>query len=405
MAEELSPGAIEDGELTKDQILDLLGDDDPGKEEEKEVEKEEEKEEEKEVKEEKDEEKDEKEIELKDEEDDEDKKPKEDELDLITPVRRQEILAKYPKVFKDFPYLEKAFYRDKDYTELFGTVDDAKEASEKAGTLDNYEQELMDGSIESVLTAVKDNDSGAFNKIADTYLETLSKVDTKAYQHVVSGMVNKLITGMAGEAKRVDNKQLQAAAQLVNQFVFGTSDFKPTERLTRGPDEGDSKLARERREFNEQRFETVRDDLSTRIGNQLKSTISGYIDPKEVMTSYVRRNAIRDSMEQVEGVIDQDDRFGKILDGLWKKAAAANYSPATVNKIRSTYLSKAKTLLPSVIRKSRDEALKGLGKKSGDDKHRSSETRDRRHLSDKSSTKGSSKDGRGMSTLEFFNQD
>ena len=38
------------------------------------------------------------------------KGPKEEDLELTTPVRRREILAKYPKLFKDFPYLEKAYY-------------------------------------------------------------------------------------------------------------------------------------------------------------------------------------------------------------------------------------------------------------------------------------------------------
>ena len=33
--------------------------------------------------------------------------PTDEQLELVTPVRRQEILKKYPKLFKDFPYLEK----------------------------------------------------------------------------------------------------------------------------------------------------------------------------------------------------------------------------------------------------------------------------------------------------------
>src|SRR5215831_19879700 len=45
--------------------------------------------------------------------------PKEENLELVTPVRRGEILAKYPNVFKDFPYLEKAYYREQQFTETF----------------------------------------------------------------------------------------------------------------------------------------------------------------------------------------------------------------------------------------------------------------------------------------------
>jgi hypothetical protein len=38
-----------------------------------------------------------------------------------------------------------------------------------------------------------------------------------------------------------------------------------------------------------------------------------------------------------------------------------------MDRIKSAYLSKAKTLLPSIIRKSRNEALRGLGKRVRDD--------------------------------------
>lgn len=45
--------------------------------------------------------------------------PKEEDLELTTPVRRKEILKKYPTLFKDFPYLEKAYYREQQFTKYF----------------------------------------------------------------------------------------------------------------------------------------------------------------------------------------------------------------------------------------------------------------------------------------------
>src|SRR5262245_60605887 len=76
-------------------------------------------------------------------------------LEITTPVRRKEILAKYPKLFKDFPYLEKAYYREQQFTELLPTIADAKLAVEKAQILDRTEQQVMSGDIIGVLSAYK----------------------------------------------------------------------------------------------------------------------------------------------------------------------------------------------------------------------------------------------------------
>lgn len=393
-------GVIQDEEISKDEILDLLNvedDDDSGKKVDSEEKIDDDK---KEVKD--DNKKKEDEIKLSDEEEPEIKVDDDDDQDLVTPVRRKEILAKYPKLFKDFPYLEKTFYRDRDYTELFGTLEDAKEVSTKADALDTYQTELMDGSTESILKAVKEADPEAFKKIADNYIETLGRVDQEGYNHVITGMVNKLIGGMIAEGKKSENKQLQAAAQLVNQFVFGTSDFKPRGKLSTDTNEGESKLAREREEFNRQRFETTRDDLSSKIGNVLKATIADNIDPRDSMTAYVKRQAVREAMEDLEGQIEQDDKFSKILDGLWKKTSESNYAKKSIDRIRSAYLSKAKTLLPAVIKKAKAEALKDLGKRV-----KTSNSSEERHTERRQTTQSStktSKDGRGMSTVDFFNQ-
>ena len=51
----------------------------------------------------------------------------------MTPVRRKEILAKYPKLFKDFPYLEKAYYREQQFTEVLSD-DSGCASSSREGT-------------------------------------------------------------------------------------------------------------------------------------------------------------------------------------------------------------------------------------------------------------------------------
>jgi len=91
------------------------------------------------------------EISLEDELEEDLKEPDEEDLELITPLRRKEILAKYPNLFKDLPYLEKAYYREQKYTELLPTIKDAEEAVAKAQTWDKLESDLTEGNLKDIL--------------------------------------------------------------------------------------------------------------------------------------------------------------------------------------------------------------------------------------------------------------
>lgn len=346
--------------------------------------------------------------------------PDEEKLELMTPVRRKEILAKFPTLFKEFPYLERAYYREQQFTELLPTIDDAKLAVEKSTTLDNFEKDLLGGNTERILQAVKQHDVNAFNKIVDGYLDTLGKVDQGAYYHVLGNVVKNTITAMVNEARKSNNETLQAAAVVLNQFVFGTSDFSsPTKLAAEEKKEGgeEERIKERERAFTQRQYESARDDLTTRVDNILKATIEGNIDPRESMTPYVKRTAAREALEDLSSLIDQDSRFSTILDRLWEKAFEDNFTKVSLDRIRSAYLSKAKTLLPSVIKKARNEALKGLGKRVREESEKEEESpREKKGLLPVGKSTSSSSSGktnkeqaqqipRGMKSIDFLNQE
>lgn len=298
---------------------------------------------------------------------DELEEPTEEQLELVTPVRRREILKKYPQLFKDFPYLEKAYYREQQFTELLPTIEDAKQAVEAKSILDNFEKDLMAGNSETVLKAVKAENPAAFNKMVDGYMLTLRGVDENAYFHVLGNITKHTIAAMVQEARSSNNEKLQEAALLLNQFVFGTSTYSPPQNLAKPEQEGDkdkeNKISEREQTFIRQQFESTRGDLNTRVNNTLRNTIQAHIDPKESMSPYVRRNAERDALEKLETLISKDSRFRTLVDRLWDKAYKEGFTTESKERIKSAYLSRAKTLLPSVIKTARNEALRGIGKR------------------------------------------
>jgi hypothetical protein len=411
MADQL-PNSNTQGELDTDAVIEILGEEDESKEEVLDLEKpkketKEEDEEEKEGKEGEEEEVDElKEIE------DELKEPTEEDLELMTPVRRREILNKYPTLFKDFPYLEKAYYREQQFTEIFPTIPDAREAQEKAKVMDGFEEQIMKGgNIGIVLDAIKEENPETFNTVIDNLLPALHKADERAYFHVVGNIIKSTIVSMVQEARNLGEEQgspLQAAANILNQYIFGTNKFtgpqplakpKDTEKLTQ-----EEQSAKKQQEILNQQFESVREDLQTRTDNVLRATIEGNIDPKKAMTDYVRKNATREAFDTLETLIGKDTRFRTLLNKLWEKAFEENFTKQSQERIRAAYLSKAKTLLPTVIKKARNEALKGMGKRTVDE-----ESTPRRGVitPGRSTTPSSGKKEvpKGMKSIDFLMQD
>ncbi len=277
-----------------------------------------------------------------------------EELEIEAPPRRKEILAKYPDLFKTFPFLDKILTRDRQYNELFGSFDDAKELAERSEAFNEFEQQLLAGDTSQILSEVKTSDEQAFNKIVDDYLPTLAKVDREAYFHVVGNLNRRLIMEMVQEANDTNNDDLKQAALLVNQFVFGTSKFTaPLARVEKADSKKDE-VEQERLSLVKERFESARDDLQTRVDNTLRATISDYIDPKGAMSPYVKKNAVADAMRYLNSAIESDSGVAKNLDRLWRSAFDSKFSRDSLGRIQSFYLSKAKGNLKAAIMKERD---------------------------------------------------
>src|SRR4030095_4450965 len=222
-----------------------------------------------------------------------------EETDLVTPARRKEILKKYPNVFKDFPYLEKAYYRDRQFTEVFSDLDNAKEALGKAESFDQMENYLMKGSATEVLQAVKQANPDSFNKIADTYLTSLLETDQQAYYNVIGNVVKQTVATMLDAGKQHNDEILQEAARVLNQFVFNTQEIQRPTRLSKQVTPEAEQIQQERQQFTQERFQTTLGDLENKVGNILKFTISQNIDPKQAMSDYVRRNASKDAYSEL----------------------------------------------------------------------------------------------------------
>ncbi len=336
-----------------------------------------------------------------------------EKLELVTPVSRKEILKKYPNVFKDFPSLETAFYRNYQFTDLFPTIPEAKEALAKAETLDAFDKDLLSGNTKNILEAAKKSDVKAFYKIVDNYMSTLADVDKDAYFHVTGNTIKSTIVAMVKEGRRSDDESLVNAAALLNKFVFGSSEFEPAKNLSSDekPDNRADELEKKKQDFVLQRLQTVENELDRTVKNSLKATIAANIDPKSSMSDFVKKHASNEVLSSIEESLENDKQFKTLIDRLYERAVESDFSKDSTDKIRNAFFAKAKMLLPSAIKKARIEALKGMGKRvkseeKEEDTTEGTDQPERRRSSNNSSGKVKSGEvPKGMSTLDYLMKD
>lgn len=278
-----------------------------------------------------------------------------DDIEIAAPPRKREILAKYPNIFKDFPFMEKVIYRDRQYTELFGSFDDAKEIASKKEIFDQFDNQLMSGDTEQVLKSVKDADPKAFDKIVDNYMKSLAKVDKDAYFEVASNVIRQAVLEMSQDENYKD-----AAMELNRWMGWGTKLTSPKARVEEKQTAEQSEAEKERLAYVQERFVGARDTLQTQTNNSLKATIDSYIDPRGQMTGYLKKKAIGDALDHLGEGMNADPSFRKNLDNLWRASFNAKFSQESLDKIKRFYLGRAKSILPKAIAKARAEALKDL---------------------------------------------
>lgn len=347
------------------------------------------------------------EIELEDE--DEEIKPIDDKFGLIAPPRRKEILAAFPELFKKFPYIEQSMYREKAYTDTLGTVEDAREAVDKAKKFDDINEKLTTGNVEAILESVNKE---KFGDVVDGLMPALFKKDPNAFYHIASGFAKSTISQMLAEAQSTKDEEMYKAAVAVHKYIFGNTQFTAHGRYGAAANPNETKelteIQKREKDFQDRVAETHKTEVKSRIDNQIKSTINANIDKNNEMTDYIKRNATRDALDTVNSLLEQDTRFQLLINKAWEKAAKADFPKKDIDEIKSAYASKARTILSEVIRNSRNAALKGMGKQVRErvvKEDTSSNRESNRVVVPPNNNNRSKNPSEGISTLDYLNSD
>lgn len=288
----------------------------------------------------------------------------EEEQALLGQTPYQAIKTKYPKLFKEFPELRQTFFREQQYSELFPTVDDARDAAERVGVLAPIEQGLLAGRAAELVESLARTDERVLQSVAKDFLPKLYAQNKEAFYSAVDPVLKNFIRSALAKGEKESNANLINAAKWMSNFAYGTFEPPTAEEPPARPDPERERLEREKQEFFNARYQQARTEVLEGSVGQLIREVQKTIDPEKKATDYMRDVLTQRVMEELDTVLQSDRRHMNQMNSLWRRGMAAGMTPDWKARIKNAYLARAKTVLPQIRAKVRRDSGLYSGKAS-----------------------------------------
>jgi hypothetical protein len=270
----------------------------------------------------------------------EDKEPEEESLESDNVY--QTLKEKHPDVLKAMPELRRVIHRESQFSEIFPTPEDAKQAATAANNLETFEREIKAGRSEGFLKAISTGlGQNELRSFVSSIPETLIKQDRDAYFE----MMNPEFKRMLQAAYEDKDPNISTAAKNIHWFLFKNADPN-SEVGVRGKRE-DPKVAKfeqEKQEFlNKQRDTFFRDIVETtdrRLVNIIKEPLKN-----TGMSELVLSKLTDEIMKRVKDEMAKDTRHTSNMNGLFKQAEQDGFTSKGKDSLSSAFLSRARGLI------------------------------------------------------------
>lgn len=267
-------------------------------------------------------------------------------------------------IFKKIPELKHILFREQKYTELFPTIDDAKEAAERSETFAKYETDLMSGDSSGLLESLEKTDKKALESFVANFIPTLEKQSKDLYL----GMIFPEIKKLCRAAAKSGNEILETSAENIHWFVFGDKNLESEQGLKPvKSDEKEDNLSKREREFEQRQYDSFAKD-AYQVGQNRLTKIVSFAFKDSDMSPLLQKSLSQEIMSRVDAVIARDPRHMGNINNLWEQARRNGYTSQWKDRIINTYLSRAKLLIPKYRQQVLAEA-KVSGKNISDRKH------------------------------------
>jgi len=272
------------------------------------------------------------------------------------------IKAKYPNFFKEFPEVQEALGREKAYTELYPTVEDATEAKEASDDYNFLQEIVAKGTPEGTaefLGVMKENNPEIYKGYATTFLPALFKEDKETYYAITRPLLDDVIKNVFNEAKRIGNKDLEGSARWFAQYIFGDQQFASGEKVVpkletkkvEEPSEEKQKINK----FWSDRYDETYKDAESRINDKLTKIIGEDL-VNEDLSDFEKESIVEKVSKQVQEILSKDSTHMGKMKRMWKEAMNSGFNRKSTDSIISAFLSRARLSIPEIAKEFKAKA-------------------------------------------------
>lgn len=260
-----------------------------------------------------------------------------------------------PDIYKKFPGLKQAFFRGEAFAARFSTAEQADEALNKADNFDRLSEAVVTGDVKTLLDDLEANNPKGLKEFATNFLSDLMEVDEDLYYSVTRPVIKNVIRGIFDHGVKEKDENIQKAAKIINKLVFNSSYNSEPDKvdLKRNKPDSDPKIEK----FYKEQGQKLHSEVSGAVVASLDKEIEKNLDPTNSMKSGVKKLIVKQIRDEVMQQVAADKSHLSRMDAFWNREKRLGYSGTLKDSIKNAYLSRARSIIPSVRAKVRKEVL------------------------------------------------
>jgi len=282
---------------------------------------------------------------------------KPDELTVSGKAAYDTLKGKYPQVLKDIPELRQVFFREKAFSDIYATVEEARGASADSEFLNGLGSALEAGEVKNVFTSLSEKSLG---NLAEKFIPALMETNKDLFVRATKPFIANILNDAYEHGQHTANKDLMKSVLWVSKFLTG----KPELPKRFSPQVEDPKLKSDRETFeNEKRtffnnqangFVTAADNA---VFNGLNKTLQVGLDNDGQLSTFVKNAIIKETIEELKTVTNKDQQFTSMMSELFRRSQRAGFDQESKSRLVSAYLGRVKDIALKIRARKKTEAL------------------------------------------------